>query len=252
MLKLRVIPCLDVKDGRVVKGVAFVELRDAGDPVEQAARYDAQGADEICFLDITASHEGRKTILDVVAHTAERLFVPLTVGGGGHEVEDVRRLLEAGADKIAMNTAAVRDPSLVRAASERFGSQAIVVAVDAKRAGAGWEVYVHGGRTPTGVDALAWCAEAARPGAGEVLLTSIDRDRTRAGYDLALTRAVADRVPVPVIASGGVGDLADLAAGLTEGGADAVLAASIFHYGQFTVGDCKRFLAARGIPVRPC
>ncbi|HKA88825.1 MAG TPA: imidazole glycerol phosphate synthase subunit HisF [Haliangiales bacterium] len=252
MLTKRIIPCLDVKDGRVVKGVAFVELRDAGDPVEQAARYDAQGADEICFLDITASHEGRKTILDVVAHTAERLFVPLTVGGGVHEVEDVRRLLEAGADKIAMNTAAVRDPSLVRAASERFGSQAIVVAVDAKRAGAGWEVYVHGGRTPTGVDALAWCAEAARLGAGEILLTSMDRDGTRAGYDLALTRAVADRVPVPVIASGGVGDLADLAAGLTEGGADAVLAASIFHYGQFTVGDCKRFLAARGIPVRPC
>jgi len=252
VLTKRIIPCLDVKDGRVVKGVAFVELRDAGDPVEQAARYDAQGADEICFLDITASHEGRKTILDVVAHTAERLFVPLTVGGGVHEVEDVRRLLEAGADKIAMNTAAVRDPSLVRAASERFGSQAIVVAVDAKRAGAGWEVYVHGGRTPTGVDALAWCAEAARLGAGEILLTSMDRDGTRAGYDLALTRAVADRVPVPVIASGGVGDLADLAAGLTEGGADAVLAASIFHYGQFTVGDCKRFLAARGIPVRPC
>ncbi len=252
MLTKRIIPCLDVKDGRVVKGVAFVELRDAGDPVEQAARYDAQGADEICFLDITASHEGRKTILDVVARTAERLFVPLTVGGGVHEVEDVRRLLEAGADKIAMNTAAVRDPSLVRAASDRFGSQAIVVAVDAKRAGASWEVFVHGGRTPTGKDALAWCDEAARLGAGEILLTSMDRDGTRAGYDLELTRAVADRVPVPVIASGGVGALEDLADGLTRGGADAVLAASIFHYGQFTVGDCKRFLAARGIPVRPC
>jgi cyclase len=254
VLTKRIIPCLDVKDGRVVKGVAFVELRDAGDPVEQAARYDAQGADEICFLDITASHEGRKTILDVVARTAERLFVPLTVGGGVHEVEDVRRLLEAGADKIAINTAAVKDPALVRAASDRFGSQAIVVAVDAKRSPNedGWEVFIHGGRTPTGKDALAWCDEAARLGAGEILLTSMDRDGTRAGYDLALTRAVADRVPVPVIASGGVGALEDLAAGLTEGGADAVLAASIFHYGQFTVGDCKRFLAARGIAVRPC
>jgi len=252
VLTKRIIPCLDVKDGRVVKGVAFVDLRDAGDPVEQAARYDAQGADEICFLDITASHERRKTILDVVTRTAERLFVPLTVGGGVHEVDDVRRLLEAGADKIAINTAAVADPSLVRAASDRFGSQAIVVAVDAKRAGAGWEVFVHGGRTPTGKDALAWCDEAARLGAGEILLTSMDRDGTRTGYDLALTRAVADRVSVPVIASGGVGSLADLAAGLTDGRADAVLAASIFHYGQFTVGDCKRFLAERGIPVRPC
>ena len=252
MLTKRIIPCLDVKDGRVVKGVAFVDLRDAGDPVEQAARYDAQGADEICFLDITASHERRKTILDVVTRTAERLFVPLTVGGGVHEVDDVRRLLEAGADKIAINTAAVADPSLVRAASDRFGSQAIVVAVDAKRAGAGWEVFVHGGRTPTGKDALAWCDEAARLGAGEILLTSMDRDGTCTGYDLALTRAVADRVSVPVIASGGVGSLADLAAGLTDGRADAVLAASIFHYGQFTVGDCKRFLAERGIPVRPC
>jgi cyclase len=252
VLTKRIIPCLDVKDGRVVKGVAFVDLRDAGDPVEQAARYDAQGADEICFLDITASHERRKTILDVVTRTAERLFVPLTVGGGVHEVDDVRRLLEAGADKIAINTAAVADPSLVRAASDRFGSQAIVVAVDAKRAGAGWEVFVHGGRTPTGKDALAWCDEAARLGAGEILLTSMDRDGTCTGYDLALTRAVADRVSVPVIASGGVGSLADLAAGLTDGRADAVLAASIFHYGQFTVGDCKRFLAERGIPVRPC
>jgi cyclase len=252
VLTKRIIPCLDVKDGRVVKGVSFVALRDAGDPVEQAALYDAQGADEICFLDITASHEGRKTILDVVARTAEQVFVPLTVGGGVGEVEDVRRLLEAGADKVAINTAAVRDPGLVARASERFGAQAIVVAVDARSTSTGgWEVYTHGGRTPTGKDAIAWCEEVARLGAGEILLTSMDRDGTREGYDLALTRAVTDRVGVPVIASGGVGTLEHLARGLTDGGADAVLAASIFHYGEHTVDDAKRFLAARGIAVRP-
>jgi len=252
VLTKRIIPCLDVKDGRTVKGVGFLDLKDAGDPVELAARYDAQGADEICFLDIAASHEGRKTLLDAVSRAAERIFIPLTVGGGVHEVTDVQRLLDAGADKVAMNTAAVQNPGLVRAASDRFGNQAIVVAVDAKRAAGGWEVFIHGGRTPTGKDALSWCAEAAALGAGEILLTSMDRDGTRAGYDLELTRAVSERVPVPVIASGGVGALEDLAAGLTAGGADAVLAASIFHYGQFTVEDAKRFLAARGIPVRPC
>ena len=252
MLTKRIIPCLDVKDGRTVKGVAFLDLQDAGDPVELAARYDTQGADEICFLDIAASHEGRKTLLDAVSRAAERIFIPLTVGGGVHEVTDVQRLLDAGADKVAINTAAVRNPELVRAASDRFGNQAIVVAVDAKRAARGWEVFIHGGRTPTGKDALSWCAEAAALGAGEILLTSMDRDGTRAGYDLELTRAVCELVPVPVIASGGVGALEDLADGLTAGGADAVLAASIFHYGQFTVGDAKRFLAARGIPVRPC
>jgi imidazole glycerol-phosphate synthase subunit HisF len=252
MLTKRIIPCLDVKDGRTVKGVGFLDLQDAGDPVELASRYDAQGADEICFLDIAASHEGRKTLLEAVSRAAERIFIPLTVGGGVHEVTDVQRLLDAGADKVAINTAAVRTPGLVRAASDRFGNQAIVVAVDAKRAARGWEVFIHGGRTPTGKDALSWCAEAAALGAGEILLTSMDRDGTRAGYDLELTRAVCERVPVPVIASGGVGALEDLADGLTAGGADAVLAASIFHYGQFTVGDAKRFLAARGIPVRPC
>ena len=252
MLTKRIIPCLDVKDGRTVKGVGFVDLQDAGDPVELAARYDAQGADEICFLDIAASHEGRKTLLDAVSRAAERIFIPLTVGGGVHEVTDVQRLLDAGADKVAINTAAVRNPGLVRAASDRFGNQAIVVAVDAKRAARGWEVFIHGGRTPTGKDALSWCAEAAALGAGEILLTSMDRDGTRAGYDIELTRAVCELVPVPVIASGGVGALEDLADGLTAGGADAVLAASIFHYGEFTVGDAKRFLAARGIPVRPC
>jgi cyclase len=252
MLTRRIIPCLDVKDGRVVKGVNFVGLRDAGDPVECAAAYDAQGADELCFLDITASHEGRGTILDVVARTADRVFAPLTVGGGVREVEDVRRLLEAGADKIAINSAAVKTPELVRAASDRFGSQAIVVAVDAKATGeATWEVFVHGGRTATGLDALAWCEQAALLGAGEILLTSMDRDGTRAGYDLPLTRAVCDRVPIPVIASGGVGSLEHLYEGLSQGGADAVLAASIFHYGEHTVGDAKRYLAARGLPIRP-
>ncbi len=268
MLTKRIIPCLDVKDGRVVKGIQFQELRDAGDPVEQAAIYDAQGADEICFLDITASHEGRATLYDVVSRAAEQAFVPLTVGGGVRSVDDVRRLLEAGADKVAINTAAVREPELVRAAAERFGNQAIVVAVDARRRGgparlgraggeaerspliASWQVWTHGGRTPTDRDALAWCAEVCALGAGEILLTSMDRDGTRAGYDLELTRAVAERVTVPVIASGGVGTLAHLAEGFTEGKADAVLAASIFHYGEHTVGDAKRYLAARGLPMR--
>ena len=252
MLTRRIIPCLDVKDGRVVKGVKFVALRDAGDPVEAAAAYDAQGADEICFLDITASHEGRATLYDVVTRTAEQVFVPLTVGGGVRDVDDVRRLLHAGADKVAINTAAVQRPELVRAAAERFGAQAIVVAVDARQTGPGrWEVFVHGGRTPTGRDAVAWCEEAAALGAGELLLTSMDRDGTRAGYDLELTRTVSDRVTVPVIASGGVGELEHLAAGFLEGHADAVLAASIFHFGEHTVAEAKRYLAGRGVPVRP-
>jgi cyclase len=253
VLTKRIIPCLDVKDGRVVKGVRFEGLRDAGDPAEQAAAYDAQGADEVCFLDITASSDGRATLYEIVTRTAENVFVPLTVGGGVRTVDDVRRLLEAGADKVSINTAAVSDPALVEAAALRLGSQAIVVAVDAKRRpdGAGWEVFTHGGRTPTGKDVLDWCAEVARLGAGEILLTSMDRDGTRAGYDLPLTRAVADRVTIPVVASGGVGSLADLAAGLVEGHADAVLAASIFHYGEHTVADAKRYLSALGVAVRP-
>lgn len=250
MLTKRVIPCLDVKDGRVVKGVNFEGLRDAGDPVEQATAYDAQGADEICFLDITASSEGRATLYDVVARTAEQIFVPITVGGGVRTVEDIRRLLDAGADKIAINTAAVREPALIRAASERFGAQAIVVAVDAKRRPGGWEVFTHGGRTATGLDVLTWCAEIVALGAGEILLTSMDRDGTRAGYDLELTRAVAEGVSVPVIASGGVGSLEHLAEGFLTGRADAVLAASIFHYGEYTIYDVKRFLAQRGLSVR--
>jgi imidazole glycerol-phosphate synthase subunit HisF len=250
VLTKRVIPCLDVKDGRVVKGVNFVGLRDAGDPVELAAAYDAQGADEICYLDISASPEGRGTLTDIITRTAARVFAPLTVGGGVRTVDDVRRLLEAGADKISINTAAVNDPALIQGASDRFGAQAIVVAVDAKRVGDRWEVFTHGGRTATGRDVLAWCDEIVARGAGEILLTSMDRDGSRAGYDLALTRAVAERVPIPVIASGGVGVLDHLVEGLTEGGADAVLAASIFHYGEHTVGDVKRHLAARGLPVR--
>jgi imidazole glycerol-phosphate synthase subunit HisF len=250
VLTRRIIPCLDVKDGRVVKGVQFVGLRDAGDPVDVAAAYDAQGADEICFLDITASHEGRATILDVVARTADRVFVPLTVGGGVRVVDDVRRLLEAGADKVSFNTAAVADPSVVEQAAARFGSQAIVVAVDARRREGGWEVFTHGGRTPTGLDALAWCEEVARRGAGEILLTSMDRDGTRAGYDLELLRAVAARIPIPLIASGGVGTLDHLRQGLVDGNADAVLAASIFHYGEHTVREVKIYLAEHGVPVR--
>ena len=251
MLARRVIPCLDVKDGRVVKGTGFVDLRDAGDPVEQAQRYDAGGADEICFLDISASPDGKATIVDVVERTAACVFVPLTVGGGVRAVGDVERLLLAGADKISINTAALATPGLIDAAAARFGNQAIVVAVDGKqRPDGGWEVYSHGGRTPTGRDAVAWCREVAARGAGEILLTSMDRDGSGAGYDLAFVRAVVDAVPVPVIASGGVGTLAHLADGLAVGGADAVLAASICHYGHHTIGEAKAFLAARGLPVR--
>jgi len=258
VLAKRIIPCLDVDRGRVVKGVKFVELRDAGDPVECAAAYDAQGADELCFLDITASHEGRDTIVDIVARTADCVFLPLTVGGGVRSVEDVRRLLLAGADKVALNTAAVADPELVRRASDKFGSQAIVVAVDARRREDpefgrfdGWEVYTHGGRTPTGIDAIEWCERVAAFGAGEILLTSMDRDGTGEGYDNALLKTVTSSVTVPVIASGGVGTLEHLYEGIAKGGADAVLAASIFHFGQFTVPQAKQFLAQRGVQVRP-
>jgi len=252
-LARRIIPCLDVKDGRVVKGINFLQLRDAGDPVEQAAAYDAQGADEVCYLDISASPEGRSTLLDVVARTADQLFAPLTVGGGVRSVEDAERLLDAGADKIAINTAAIRNPELVAAAAARFGSQAIVVAIDAKRVPGAtpvrWEVFSHGGRTPEGLDALAWCRRVADLGAGEILLTSMDRDGTGAGYDTALLREVSSSVTIPLIASGGVGVLDHLADGL-EAGADAVLAASIFHFGQHTIGEAKAFLAARGLEVR--
>ena len=250
-LARRLIPCLDVKDGRVVKGINFLALRDAGDPVEQAAAYDAQGADEICFLDISAAPEGRSTLFEVVARTADQVFAPLTVGGGVRSVGDAERLLEAGADKIAVNTAAIRTPGLVAAIAARFGNQAIVVAIDARRRSgeAGWEVFSHGGRTPEGLDALAWCRQVADLGAGELLVTSMDRDGTGQGDDLELIRAVSAAVTVPVIASGGVGVLADLADGL-EAGADAVLAASIFHFGQHTIGEAKRFLAARGLEIR--
>lgn len=252
-LARRIIPCLDVKDGRVVKGINFLQLRDAGDPVEQAAAYDAQGADEICYLDISASPEGRSTLVEVVARTADQIFAPLTVGGGVRSVADAERLLDAGADKIAVNTAALRSPELVAACAARFGSQAIVVAVDAKRrpgAIASWEVYSHGGRTPEHLDALEWCRRVADLGAGELLLTSMDRDGTGTGYDTELVTAVATAVSIPVIASGGVGILAHLAAGL-EAGADAVLAASIFHFGQHTITEAKAFLAARGLEIRP-
>jgi cyclase len=256
MLARRVIPCLDVKDGRVVKGVRFLDLADAGDPVEAALAYDGQGADELVFLDITASHERRATMLDVVRRTAEAVYLPLTVGGGVGSLEDVRTLLRAGADKVSLNTAVVARPELIREAAVRFGSQCIVVAIDAKRrpgpAGGGpaFEVYTHGGRRPTGRDAVAWTREAAELGAGEILLTSMDRDGTRDGYDLELTRAIADAVSVPVIASGGVGTLAHLYEGLVAGKADAVLAASIFHFGEHTVSDAKRYLRARGVPIR--
>ena len=255
MLARRIIPCLDVKDGRVVKGVQFVDLADAGDPVEAAARYDAEGADELTFLDITASHEERPIILDVVARTAERVFMPLTVGGGVRTVDDVRALLKAGADKVSINTAAVARPELVREAAERFGTQCVVVAIDARRRAAddparGWEVFTHGGRTPTGLDAVEWAARMEAAGAGEILLTSMDRDGTKSGFDLELTRAVSDGVSVPVIASGGVGNLQHLADGIVEGHADAVLAASIFHYGEHTVREAKDFLRARGIAIR--
>jgi cyclase len=253
MLAKRVIPCLDVQGGRVVKGVRFVGLRDAGDPVEQAERYDAAGADEITLLDIGASHEGRGTLLDVVRRTADAVFVPLTVGGGVRAEDDVRALLAAGADKVSINTAAVATPDIVRRCSDAWGAQAIVVAIDAKKkeGAAGWEVFIHGGRTATGLDVLAWATRVVALGAGEILLTSMDRDGTLSGYDLALTRAVSDAVSVPVIASGGVGTLEHLRAGLVEGRASAVLAASIFHDGKHTVGEAKEYLARAGVPVRP-
>jgi cyclase len=255
MLAKRIIPCLDVTAGRVVKGVNFVALRDAGDPVEIARRYDGEGADELTFLDITASSDARDMILHVIEAVAEQVFIPLTVGGGVRKVEDVRRLLNAGADKISINTSAVHEPQLVADASARFGSQCIVVAIDARRRdradpARGWEVFTHGGRTPTGLDVIDWARRVAALGAGEILLTSMDRDGTKAGFDLELTRAVADAVPVPVIASGGVGNLQHLADGITQGRADAVLAASIFHYGEFTVQQAKDYLAAQGIPMR--
>jgi imidazole glycerol-phosphate synthase subunit HisF len=258
MLAKRIIPCLDVTGGRVVKGVNFVELRDAGDPVEIAARYNEQGADELTFLDITATSDARGLILPIIEAVASQVFIPLTVGGGVREVSDVRRLLNAGADKVSFNSAAVANPQVISDASDKYGAQCIVVAIDAKRRspedaaarGPGWDVYTHGGRKNTGLDAVAWAREMVARGAGEILLTSMDRDGTRAGFDLALTRAVADAVSVPVIASGGVGTLDHLADGVQQGGADAVLAASIFHYGEHTVGEAKALMAARGIPVR--
>jgi len=251
MLKIRIIPCLDVKEGRVVKGVNFVDLRDAGDPVEQARIYDAAGADELCFLDITASHENRETLLDVVARTAEVCFMPLTVGGGVRTGEDVRRLLAAGADKIAVNTAAVKRPALISELANRFGAQCITVAIDAKQTGPDrWEIFTHGGREPTGRDAVAFARLAATQGAGEILLTSMDRDGTKSGFDLALTRAVVDAVPCPVIASGGVGRLEHLIDGVREGHASAVLAASIFHFGTHSVAEAKAAMTAVGLPVR--
>lgn len=247
----RVIPCLDVDAGRVVKGVNFVGLRDAGDPVELAARYDIEGADELVFLDITASSDARDTIVDVVTRTAEQVFIPFTVGGGVRSVDDARRLLRAGADKVSVNTAALARPELVTEIAAEFGSQCCVVAIDARAAEGGWEVYTHGGRKPTGLDAVSWAEEAERLGAGEILLTSMDRDGTREGFDLDLTRAVVEATDVPVIASGGVGTLAHLVEGVTEGGADAVLAASIFHFGEHTVQEAKDLLAAHGVSVRP-
>lgn len=255
MLKVRVIPCLDVKDGRVVKGVQFEQLRDAGDPVESAMAYDKAGADELCFLDITASHENRGTLIDVVTRTAEACFMPLTVGGGVRTVDDIRALLLAGADKVSINTAAVFDRAFVGRAADKFGDQCIVVAIDAKRVSgegepARWEIFTHGGRKPTGIDAIAYASEVAALGAGEILLTSMDRDGTKAGYDVALTRAVADAVPVPVIASGGVGSLDHLVAGVRDGHASAVLAASIFHFGDHTIREAKTRLQDAGLPVR--
>jgi cyclase len=256
LLKIRIIPCLDVKDGRVVKGVNFVDLVDAGDPVEAAAAYDAAGADELCFLDITASHENRDTIFHIVERTAERCFMPLTVGGGVRTIEDIGRLLNAGADKVSINTAAVNNRQFVKEAAEKFGSQCIVVAIDAKKVAQPgepnrWEIFTHGGRTPTGIDAIDYAREVVALGAGEILLTSMDRDGTKAGFDLELTRAIADAVSVPVIASGGVGTLDHLVEGITSGHASAVLAASIFHFGTYSIGQAKSHMASAGIAVRP-
>ena len=251
MFKVRVIPCLDVKDGRVVKGVKFVDLRDAGDPVEAAIAYDAAGADELTFLDITASHENRDTILDVAARTAEQCFMPLTVGGGVRTIEDIRRLLLAGADKVSINSAAVARPDFVREAAEKYGDECIVVAIDARQAAPGkWEVFTHGGRKGTGLDAVDWARRMTELGAGEILLTSMDRDGTKSGFDLELTRAVSDAVSVPVVASGGVGTLDHLVEGVLQGGASAVLAASIFHFGEFTIAQAKERLALAGVPIR--
>tara|TARA_R110002110_G_scaffold5407_11_gene28026 strand:+ start:7102 stop:7866 length:765 start_codon:yes stop_codon:yes gene_type:complete len=252
MLKARIIPCLDVKNGRTVKGVNFVDLIDAGDPVEQAKIYDSQGADELTFLDITASHENRDTIFDVVNRTAEQCFMPLTVGGGVRQVEDIRKLLLAGADKVSINTAAVHRPEFVGEAAEKFGAQCIVVAIDAKSTGPDkWEIFTHGGREPTGIDAIEWAKRMAELGAGEILLTSMDRDGTRSGFDIELTRTMADSLTVPVIASGGVGTLDHLVAGIRDGHASAVLAASIFHFGEFSIAEAKAHMAAAGVAVRP-
>ncbi len=251
MLKIRIIPCLDVKDGRVVKGVNFVDLKDAGDPVEQAKLYDAEGADELCFLDITASHENRDTLLDVVSRTADQCFMPLTVGGGVRTTDDIRKLLLAGADKVSINTEAVKNPEFVKSAAEKFGNQCIVVAIDAKQTAPGtFEIFTHGGRNATGLNAVDWAKRMVQYGAGEILLTSMDRDGTKAGYNIPLTRAVADAVSVPVIASGGVGTLDHLVAGVREGHATAVLAASIFHFGQYTIRQAKAHLSQAGLPVR--
>ncbi len=250
MLAKRVIPCLDVKNGRVVKGTQFVDLKDAGDPVENAMAYDQQGADEIAFLDITASYEKRDILIDIVRRTAEEIFIPLTVGGGVRSLEDIRRLLKAGADKVSINTAAVKDPHFVERASKRFGSQCIVIAIDAKRKGEGWEVYTHGGRVPAGVDAVLWAKRMEEKGAGEILLTSMDRDGTKDGYDIELTRTISEKVSIPVIASGGVGTLEHLYEGLILGKASAVLAASIFHYREYTVQQVKEYLKEKGVTVR--
>src|SRR5437763_8029556 len=250
MFKVRVIPCLDVKDGRVVKGVNFVNLRDAGDPVEAAIAYDAAGADELTFLDITASHEDRDTIFDVVTRTAEACFMPLTVGGGVRTVEDIRKLLKCGADKVSINTAAVNKRAFVKEAAEKFGDQCIVVAIDAKRVGDRWEIFTHGGRNPTGIDAIGHAREVVALGAGEILLTSMDRDGTKRGYDVALTRAIADAVTVPVIASGGVGNLDHLVEAIRDGHATAVLAASVFHFGEYSVREAKDYMAKAGLPIR--
>jgi cyclase len=250
VLAKRIIPCLDVKDGRVVKGTQFVNLRDAGDPVENAKVYDQQGADELAFLDITASHEKRDILIDIVRRTAEEIFIPLTVGGGVRRLEDIRGLLKAGADKVSINTAAVKDPTFVERAAKRFGSQCIVIAIDAKRKGENWEVFTHGGRTPTGIDAIQWAKRMDELGAGEILLTSMDRDGTKDGYDIELTRTISGQVGIPVIASGGVGTLEHLYEGLVYGKADAVLAASIFHYREYTISQVKTFLKEKGVTVR--